>query len=239
MTEHRYIQIERALRKSISEGECPVGSRLPPEHELAHRFSVSRYTVREALRRLRAENLVSSCPRRGTMVLRRPDTNHRDVMTINDLGTFAAGTRLTVSSIDMVTIDAELEDVTGLSKGEKWLTVRGSRRAEDAEDPLCWMEYYINKSFAAVGRYLQHHTGAVFALIEDRYGVTITEAREEVSAILTPAELADGLKVREGTPALRVRRTYVTSEAEVAQVTVNTYAPSRFRHSMTIRRPLR
>lgn len=157
-------------------------------------------------------------------------------MTIDDLRAFAAGTRLTVKSIGMVTIDAEVEDMTGLSRGENWLTVCGSRQAEDAEDPLCWMEYYINRSFAAVGKLLQHHIGAVFALIEDRYGVTITEVREELAAILTPPELASGLNVAQGTPALRARRIYVTSEREVAQVTVNTYAPSRFRHSMTIRR---
>ena len=50
----------------------PVGSQLPTEHELCERFSVSRYTVREALRRLRDDNLVSSRPRAGTMVVPRP-----------------------------------------------------------------------------------------------------------------------------------------------------------------------
>ena len=160
-------------------------------------------------------------------------------MTINDLRKFAAGTRLTVKSIDMVTIDTDVGAMTGLNGGEKWLTVRGFRRAYDAEDPLCWIEYYINSSFAAVGKLLEHHTGAVFALIEDRYGVTITEAHEEIAAILTPPEVAGSLKVQQGTPALKVRRTYVTADGDVAQVTVNTYPPSRFRHSITIRRARR
>lgn len=239
MKDHRYLQIERALRQKISDGICPVGSRLPTEQELAQEFSVSRYTVREALRRLRDDRLVSSRRHRGTLVLRQPKSNQHDVMTINDLRTFAASTRLTVESIDMVTIDDELRDKTGLSRGENWTTVRGFRRAQGAEDPLCWMEYYVNSSFAGVCGLLQGHTGAVFTLIEDRYRVTITETREEITAILTPPDLADALKVPEGTPVLRARRTYVTSEGEVAQVTVNTYAPSRFRHSITIRRKRR
>lgn len=233
-SELRYLQVERALRKDISDGTCPVGSRLETEHELAHRFSVSRYTVRAALRLLRDENLVSSRPRRGTLVLRRPDLDHGDGMDIDDLLTFAADTRLEIESIDMVTIDAELEGLTGLSAGGELLTVRGARQADDAE-PLCWAEYYINSSFAAVGRLLQRHTGAILTLIEDLYGVTIIEAHEEITAILTPAELADGLKVPQGAPALRARRTYLTSAGEVAQVTVNTYAASHFRHSMTFR----
>ena len=63
--DHRYIQVARTLRKEIVDGVYPVGSQLPTEHELCERFSVSRYTVREALRRLREDNLVASRPRAG------------------------------------------------------------------------------------------------------------------------------------------------------------------------------
>lgn len=58
-TDHRYLQVARTLRKEIVDGVYPVGSQLPTEHELCQRFSVSRYTVREALRRLR--KTTSSC----------------------------------------------------------------------------------------------------------------------------------------------------------------------------------
>ena len=69
--DHRYLQVARTLRKEIVDGVYPVGSQLPTEHELCERFAVSRYTVREALRRLRDDNLVSSRPRAGTMVVPR------------------------------------------------------------------------------------------------------------------------------------------------------------------------
>ena len=67
--DHRYLQVARTLRKEIVDGVYPVGSQLPTEHELCERFSVSRYTVREALRRLRDDNLVASRPRTGTLVV--------------------------------------------------------------------------------------------------------------------------------------------------------------------------
>ena len=60
--DHRYLQVARTLRKEIVDGVYPVGSQLPTEHELCERFAVSRYTVREALRRLRDDNLVASRP---------------------------------------------------------------------------------------------------------------------------------------------------------------------------------
>ena len=71
-SDHRYLQIARTLRKEIVDGVYPVGSQLPTEHELCERFAVSRYTVREALRRLREDNLVASRPRAGTRVVPRP-----------------------------------------------------------------------------------------------------------------------------------------------------------------------
>lgn len=56
-------RIAREIRGLILSGELGVDQRLPGEQELAARFGVSRPTVREALKRLAAQNLVRS--RRG------------------------------------------------------------------------------------------------------------------------------------------------------------------------------
>src|SRR5882757_2909617 len=103
--DHRYLQVARTLRKEIVDGVYPVGSQLPTEHELCERFAVSRYTIREALRRLRDDNLVSSRPRTGTLVVPRPssDSYVQHVMSINDLLDFATGTRFVIDSVAMVT----------------------------------------------------------------------------------------------------------------------------------------
>jgi GntR family transcriptional regulator len=236
--DHRYLQVARTLRKEIVDGVYPVGSQLPSEHQLCERFSVSRYTVREALRRLRDDNLVSSRPRTGTLVVPRPssDSYVQDVVSINDLLAFAAGTRYAIEAIKMVLIDDELAARTGLANGEEWLAVHGFRRTEGADVPLCWTEYYINRAFASVGRLLQRHTGPIFPLIEDLFGLSVVEVYQEIAAVLVSPELAPGLKVESRTPALEVHRTYTTSEGLVAQVTINTHPASRFRHAMTMRR---
>jgi DNA-binding GntR family transcriptional regulator len=236
--EHRYLQVARALRKEIVDGVYPVGSQLPTEHELCERFAVSRYTVREALRRLREDNLIASRPRAGTLVVPRPTSNSyaQDVMSINDLIAFAAGTQFVIQSNATVTIDAELAERTGLAVGTEWLAVRGYRQGDSDSAPICRTEYYINRAFAAVGRLLQRHSGPIFPLIEDLFGVSVVEVHQEIAAVVISPELAAGLKVEAATPALQMQRTYKTSDGETAQVTINTHPSSRFRHAMTMRR---
>lgn len=56
-------QIAESLRQAIIDGKIKVGERLPTEEDLAKSYQVSRPTIREALKRLAAQNLVHS--RRG------------------------------------------------------------------------------------------------------------------------------------------------------------------------------
>lgn len=67
-------QIADTIRAAIMDGRLKVDDRLPTEEELARRFGISRPTVREALKRLAAQNLVQSKrgPTGGTFVV-RPD----------------------------------------------------------------------------------------------------------------------------------------------------------------------
>lgn len=51
-------QISKAIRDAIISGALRIDERLPSEAELAERFKVSRPTVREALKRLAAQNLI-------------------------------------------------------------------------------------------------------------------------------------------------------------------------------------
>ncbi len=232
-----YRQVAGALREEIVSGVFPVGALLPTEDRLGERFGVSRHTVREALRLLRDDGFVSSRRGSGTVVIppRVTGTDIHQVMSINDLLAFAAGTEFRIETIDTVTLDAKLARATGLTENEQWLQVCGYRFAEDAQ-PVCRTVYYINRAFGAIGRMLPRHTGPIFPLIEDRFGQKVVEVRQQISATLLSADLAQVLQEREGAPALEVRRSYLADEGLVAQVTINTHPASRFQHSMTMRR---
>ena len=233
-----YLQVARALRDEIISGIFPVGAQLATEDMLCARFSVSRFTVREALRKLREEGLVASRKGAGTTVIspQSADTYVHQVMSINDLIAFAVRSRLAIASIKMMPIEGKLAERLGIESGTEWLAVQGVREAEDGAPPLSWVEYYIHRDFAGVGRLLPRLSGPIFSLIEDLYGQLITEVTQDIAGATVSSVQAAALKVKDGSAAIEVRRHYKTAEGKVAQATINIHPAARFRHSMTMRR---
>jgi GntR family transcriptional repressor for pyruvate dehydrogenase complex len=59
------VEMERLIRS----GDLPVGSRIPPERELAELWGLSRSSVRDALKQLALLGLIERRPGRGTTVV--------------------------------------------------------------------------------------------------------------------------------------------------------------------------
>ncbi len=219
----------------------PVGSQLPTEHELCERFAVSRYTVREALRRLRDDNLVSSRPRAGTLVVPRPNTNSyaQDVMSINDLLAFAAGAQFAIESNAMVADRRRARRAHRAAGGRRngWRCADIRRGDEDSTPRSAGPSTTSTARSPRSAGCCSATPGPIFPLIEDLFGVSIVEVHQEISAVLITAGAGRRAQVDVGhRRAARCSARYTTSDGEVAQVTVNTHPSSRFRHSMTMRR---
>lgn len=71
----------RTLRQGILMGELKPGERLMEIH-LANRLGVSRTPIREAIRMLELEGLVTMIPRRGAEVSQITEKNLRDVLEV-------------------------------------------------------------------------------------------------------------------------------------------------------------
>ena len=233
-----YLRVARTLKQEIVSGTFPVGSQLPTEGELCVRFDVSRHTVREALRRLREDHVVASRQGAGTLVVSEQgqDAYAQDILSVNDLVSWAVGKRFGIESMEMSALPEELAVHTELRRAEPWLTVRGFGYEQGVDGRVCLAEYYIHPEFAAVGRLLPRHTGPIFPLIEDLFGVKVAEVHQTIGATSLGTELASALAVEAGSAALEVQRTYRLSNRQVAQVTVSTHPANRYRHSMTLRR---
>lgn len=226
------------LRAEILDGTFPVGSKLPTEDVLTQRFSVSRHTVREALRQLRTDGLVASRQGAGTTI-ERPSLARgyvHEVASINDLIDYAASVVYKVDASRRVSDDAQLQQLIGDAAKGHWLCVEGFRYADGAPAPVCWTKLYIHPDFANVDRLIGRGHGAVCELIEDLHGVKVAEVTQVVKAVACPPELAAGLQVDAASTLIQVVRCYRLTSSAVAEVAISYYPAERFTLSMTLRR---
>lgn len=233
-----YQQLADNLRAEIMNGVYPVGSLLPTEDTLGQKYAVSRHTVREALRQLREDGLISSKRGAGSLVL-LPQASQGDihqVMSIKDLLAFSDDTQFEIDAIKLVTVNRVTSEQLGVEQNSDWLKVSGFRYRKGSKIPLCWTEYYINREYAAVGRLLQRYKGPIFTLIEDFSGLNIVEVEQQASATLISQALSAGLQAEPDSAALVIRRTYKATENKILQITINTHPADRFQHTMTMRR---
>lgn len=234
-----YQQVVQTLRDEIVKGVYPVGTQLPTEDELTGKFAVSRHTVREALRHLRADGLVSSRQGSGTTVLPpAPDTSfnvHR-VASIDELVAYAAENRFDVARREMVTSESAHAGELVLPAGRQWLHLEGYRYSVETALPICWTEVFIAAEFSGAERMLGHRRGPIWQMIEDMYGERCAEVEQVLRVRTLTDEHAKGLHVEPGASAVEVSRIYKTTSDKISEVAVNLYPAEKFRFSMKLHR---
>lgn len=235
-----YKQLVQTLKQEILRGVFPVGSQLPTEDELSARFAVSRHTVREALRQLRADGLVASRQGSGTTVMPPPPStpfNVHRVASIDELIAYAAESRYEVAQTDQVTSAQLAADDLPLPPDRRWLRLRGYRLSDEpGAAPVCWTQVFVAAEYAGVERMMSRQRGPIWRLIEDIYGERLVEVEQTLRVRPVPPELATGLQVDAEAAVVEVCRTYSTSAGQVAEVSVNLYPADKFRFTMKLRR---
>jgi len=80
--------------------------------------------------------------------------------------------------------------------------------------------------------------GTVFSILERRYGVELQELQQEISRAGMPASAARMLRVKAGSPALRILRRYYDRNGEIPQVSLGYYPEGRFTYTTRMRMSL-
>ena len=231
-----YKRIVRVLQDEIVNGKHPVGARLPTESALCRRFSVSRHTVREALRHLRESGLVR--PRQGsgtTVAARTPAFTVQSVASVPDLMQYAATTRYVVERSRFVVADAQLARRLGCSPGRRWLHTEGLRYPPDGSPPLCWTEAYVHAAYAEVRSLVGKRSSPIYTWIEEMYDERVVEVVQTLRAATVPLSIAMKLKVAAGSPALEIERVYKSAKHRVVEVAFNLHPADRFSYSISLR----
>ena len=234
----RFQEILAALRADIVDGRVGIGERLPTEQELCLRFGASRYTVREALRRLQDLGLIVRRQGSGSVVTAaRPDGRfHNALSSLAEIGQYASSTRLEVLAVEKILVEGRTAELLHSQPDVPWVRVIALRRQPGERSPLCYTEVFLPAAYSDVAQAIGTFPTAVYAVLESRYGVRIEEVVQSLEASSADANLASRLSIEVGDPILVVTRHYLDPEGRVLEVAVNSHPAGRYRYEMTLQR---
>ena len=196
-----YHQLMQRISADIEKGTYPVGSRIPPEHELEQLYQVSRVTVRRALAELTNEGLLERKQGKGTFVSApqlRQDTkslhSFHDSCRINKVlpSTDVIHVRETVAG------PAEVEELN-LPEGSRVLETIRVRRADGI--PVVLERNRFSLAYAWLQD--QNLSNSLYALLRE-YGVEPKLAIHDVSLCFATEEEAALLNIQAGSPLVRL-----------------------------------
>jgi len=200
----RYVRLADIFRQRIARGAWPKGRMLPSIEALMKEFSVARVTVRQAVKLLREEGLVSPQRGRGTLVndvppRRRPLRVHT---------TFAGLVDMYRADQPVLTNLAESDASPALQDGDG--TAAPSyfhMRRVHARDGVryCVISMYIDQRVFDLAPQ-RFRSEVVLPLLFSLPGVTIAKARQTMRIGRADVEVAGLLGVPVGEPMAEVRR---------------------------------
>jgi GntR family transcriptional regulator len=235
-----YEEIARDLIGAIDTGAHPVGSLLPTELELAGRYSVSRQTVRMAMRRLAEIGAVSRKQGAGTRVEERnaPSCGFQQTLaSLGDLTALAAATVRDVVGIEALVIDRAQARLFGCAPGSRWTRLSYVRRhATGTRNALAWVDVYVDERYSDVLGDLGDNPVLISDLIEQRFGIRVSEVHQEVAATAVDGGMAIKLAATENSPALSVLRRYLDQRKSLFEFSVSIHPAGRYAVTSVLKR---
>lgn len=234
----RYQEITDELLADIAAGKFAVGSMLPTELELCERFGVSRFTVREALRRLHDMGMLDRRRGSGTVVRSR-EPHAAFVQVLSSMSTllqYPPETEVRTLKSASVTTNSELAGLLDCKVGRKWERISVARWVEDIETPICLTDVYVLPRYKSVVKLIGVERKPVFEIIIDEFGETVRNVRVEMFASGVAPDVAEALSVEPGTPAMTIVRRYIGNRGRNFEVSVSVHPEGRFTYAMDLQR---
>jgi GntR family transcriptional regulator len=224
----RYYQLKEIMREKIASGAWKPGDLIPSERELGEQYGISRMTARQAITELVNEGLFYREQGKGTFVSRHKITQQLIRLTGFTEDIKARGQRpgTKVISAQMVPADEILAERLRIKPGLLIFRLQRLRLAD--EEPLA-IEI-SNVSFMGCEKLLEEDLehNSLYRLLENKYGLPLMEAEQELEAGLISPEEAQLLKVSVGSAALFNRRTTYTERDQPIEYAKSVYCGNKY-----------
>jgi len=213
-----YVRIRESIREEITKGLLKRGEKLPPEHELAARHSVSRMTIRESIEDLVNEGLLYRRHGVGTFVafphLQRDHT--RLTSFFDKAEEDGVEVRAELLSLEVMAAKARIARALDLPPGSRVIRIRTLRYADNV--PITVHEAYVpQKPFAnIVNENLEaQHLWTLY----EKCGYKVKRAVQRLEAREADREIAELMKIREGAAILFKERTVYAEDGTPVEFT--------------------
>lgn len=217
----RYIQIAEVFRQRIVKGIWPPGTRLPSLDALATEFGVARVTVRQAIKLLDGEGMVSPKQGKGTFTTGKgvPDRWLRLHTTLDDLAEVYRDTEPHI--LNIIESDAMPRVAEGDGKpAPEYFYMR--RLHSQGGKPYVVIAIYLDRRiFQRAPEQFRKHT--VIPLLLDLPDVKIEVARQTLTIGSADMETSELLKIPVNAPVAEVRRVFNAPDGTLLYLAEATY----------------
>ncbi|MEV6103534.1 GntR family transcriptional regulator [Streptomyces sp. NPDC051940] len=229
-----WYQISQSLRASILGRAPDAPLRLPTEEQLAEHYGVSVLTVRQALKELEEEGLISRHRRRGTFIEEtvRRGSPVRLLGSVDAIVAQQSGDASTVLRHGPGPVPADLaEYFPGLAEVGVYRRLRSD---ESTGEPVNWAENFVRPELAARIDPADLERWPMTRVLRDAVGVRIARITDTVEARLADPETARLLKVPLVSPVLFYTGVSYDESGTVVDVARIRYRGDRFSFSVTV-----
>jgi DNA-binding GntR family transcriptional regulator len=232
----RYLQMAQELRRAILAGEF-AGRSFPTETMLCARYDVSRFTVREALRRLESEGLIAR--RRGSGTTVQPAAAHggalhQPLSNVGELLQYARDSEVVYMPAATGPLPGEVAEQISTPTDGRWTAFRGIRKASGEALPIAATDAYFHERLGSAIGELDLAAGTLFSQVEKLAGIKVGKVTQDIQAIIADAGTAEDLVIEEGSPVLRILRCYFDEAGDLFEISVSHHPGDRFAYAMHI-----
>ncbi|MCH0539511.1 GntR family transcriptional regulator [Streptomyces sp. MUM 203J] len=229
-----WYQVSQSLRASVL-GRSPDASlRLPTEEQLAAHYGVSVLTMRQALKELEEEGLISRHRRRGTFIEpgARRSAPRRLLGSIDAIVAQQSGERTTILGHGPGRVPGDLAE--HFPDSAEVVTYRRLRRDAESDEPTNWAENAVRPDVAARIDLADLERWPMTKVLRDAVGVRISRITDTVEARLADPETAELLQVPLLSPILHYTGVTYGEDGRVVDVARIRYRGDRFSFTVTV-----
>lgn len=233
----RYLELADELRTAVLRGDYSDPGEFPTESVLCKKFDVSRFTVREALRKLTSEGLIARKRGSGTVVqpaTARTGALHQPLSNVGEILQYAHDTTISFEKMDPQEIPAKIAEQIGINPSRDWFVFHGKRLKPGRKRPIAITVAWVNPDLADAVDQIDVDGATLFRQIEEYGKVTVTRVTQDIQAISASRHFARDLGIEKGDPVLRILRCYYDENDRMFEISASYHPGERFAYSMHI-----